>query len=173
MIGVNPVAQDSSLYGINILVIEDHRPSRDLLKSVLTAFGATDVRTCADGSEGLRAIREHRPDLILADWSMEPMDGKTFLKELRKAENYPASIIPVIVVTAFGLPETVRAALDAGANQFVVKPIVPLRLRERIIKTLADAPQFELAAGGYEPSGRKEGRPLRARDEGEEVWDIG
>lgn len=170
---VNPTAQDDSLRGYDILVLEDHRPSRDLLKSILGAFGAMDVRTAADGSEGLRAVRERKPDLILADWSMTPMDGRTFMRELRKAENYPASIIPVIVVTAFGLPETVRAALDAGANQFIVKPIVPIRLRERIIKTMRDAPHFELKGAGFAPVGLKEGRPLRARDEGEEVWDIG
>ena len=102
-----------------ILIVEDHPDSRDLLALYLRMQGYT-VYTAEDGLEGLKLIQLDCPALIITDLSMPRLDGVEMIKRVRQIPECRNT--PIIVMTAFGSGEE-SAALKAGANQAIAKPI--------------------------------------------------
>jgi CheY-like chemotaxis protein len=111
-----------------ILIVEDHPDSRDLLALYLRMRGYT-VYTAEDGLEGLKLIQLDCPALIITDLSMPRLDGVEMIKRVRQIPE--CRITPIIVMTAFGIDEE-SAALKAGANQTIAKPIEYESLIHRI-----------------------------------------
>lgn len=126
-----------------ILVVDDEAPIRDMLREVLTAVGYT-VITAADGREALPLTLSDRPDLILSDIRMPRLDGLTLCKALRV--NPETKGIPVIMLTTFNTSEHMEAAMAAGADDFLPKPLnvdeVKIRVRSLLkLKHVTDEVQ--------------------------------
>ena len=114
---------------VTILVVDDESKNRRLLELLLQAEGYTVV-TAASGEEALAVIARQAPELILLDVMMPRMDGYNVARTL-KAD--PASAdIPVIIVTALVDRAARQAGLEAGAEEFVSKPIDRHELRLRV-----------------------------------------
>ena len=111
-----------------VLAIDDEPANLKLLNSVLRSDYAMSF--AASGVDGLIAARKHRPDLILLDIMMPEMDGYEVLRRLRSDPE--TSDIPVIFVTARRDQEGEEAGFDAGAVDFICKPIKPRLLQSRI-----------------------------------------
>ncbi len=110
-----------------ILVIEDELPMRTALEDVLQGEGYR-VLTAAEGQTGLdRAIHE-QPDLILLDIMMPRLDGFAVCRELRRLSNP----VPVLMLTAKGQVEDRVTGLDAGADDYLVKPFSTEELLARV-----------------------------------------
>ena len=124
-----------------ILVIDDSEDIRELLQLTFEAAGHR-VRVAADGSEGLSAIREQRPDLILTDISMPGMNGFEFLIRLRS--DFAPPLPPAIVVSGF---DTVTdEAVRLGAARFVAKPFEAAKLVEIVEQVLHGQPADNASA---------------------------
>ncbi len=113
----------------NILVVDDDARSRDVFARLLRSRTYV-VEEAADGPAALAAIEAHRPDLLLLDISMPGMSGLDVLEVVRR--DHGPDVLPVILVTAFGESEDVVRGLEAGANDYVAKPINPAILLARI-----------------------------------------
>lgn len=100
-----------------ILIIEDETPMRTALADVLEGEGYRPL-TAADGDIGLRKAIEEKPDLILLDIMMPKLDGFAVCAELRRLGN----AVPVLMLTAKGQIEDRVTGLDAGADDYLVKP---------------------------------------------------
>lgn len=104
--------------GATILIAEDHPDSREALGALLEAFGFR-VLLAVDGAEAVELARRDRPDLILMDVMMPTLDG---LEATRRLRGFPETReIPIITLTA--LDQARDVALEAGANDFLAKPI--------------------------------------------------
>lgn len=103
-----------------ILVVDDELVNRDILARRLTSRGYL-VESATDGQRALDLLSGERYDLVLLDIMMPVMDGLTALKKLRLS--FSAAQLPVIMATARDGSEDVVAALGAGANDYVTKPI--------------------------------------------------
>ncbi len=101
-----------------ILLIDDEKNFRRVTSLSLKEAGF-DVRAAGNGAEGLRALEEEEPEVILCDLNMPVMDGMDFLSELRKRN----SGIPVIILTAYASIESAVKAMRAGAFNYLTKPI--------------------------------------------------
>lgn len=103
------------------LVIDDSRAIRMILGRMLNGFGY-EVCSAANGREALDLINRQSPDLsvILVDWNMPEMNGLEFVKTLRSDPKY--SEIPLMMVTTETEIEQMFRALEAGANEYVMKP---------------------------------------------------
>jgi len=112
-----------------ILVVDDLAPNTRLLEAKLT-HEYFDVLTASDGESALKIVREHSPDIVLLDVMMPGMDGFEVCKRM-KAD--PASAhIPVVMVTALSdVADRVRG-LEAGADDFLTKPINDVALMARV-----------------------------------------
>jgi PAS domain S-box-containing protein len=116
-----------------VLIVDDERNDRDLLE-VMLAPGGYELVTASNGERALRVTAEEQPDLILLDVTMPGMDGYQVVAKL-KAD--PAtSNIPVIMVTALGDRSARMAGLNAGAEDFLSKPVDRAELQARVSNLL-------------------------------------
>jgi CheY-like chemotaxis protein len=105
-------------YTPTILVAEDHLDSRDAMRALLEAFGFR-VLVAVDGRQAVDVALEQSPDLILMDIMMPELDGFEATRQLRQHASTRRT--PIIAVTA--MEGAQRLALQAGANDYVRKPI--------------------------------------------------
>ena len=120
-----------------ILVVDDEPQITRVLRTALTGSGY-EVRTANDGLAGLRSVREWQPDLVVTDISMPNMNGIELCRQLR-AE----STLPIIVLSVKGEEKTKVEALDAGADDYVTKPVGMDELLARVRRNLARAQPTE------------------------------
>jgi adenylate cyclase len=111
-----------------VLVIDDLLQNTRLLEAILAPKGY-QVVTAASGEEGLRLLREEKPDLVLLDILMPEMDGYEVCRRIR--EDPATAFLPVVMITASGDQEK-RRALETGADDFVTKPFDQTELLARV-----------------------------------------
>lgn len=136
---------------MKILVVDDEPLNVALLSEMLAEAGYTRVKTVGDSRLALAACDEFGPDIVLLDWMMPHVPGHQILEALRAT---PAELfLPVIVLTADANEETKRAALQAGASDFLLKPLdhleVPLRIAN-LLETRRVHLQLDLQCAAYE-----------------------
>lgn len=110
-----------------VLIIEDELPMRTALHDVLAGEGYR-VLTASDGEAGLRRALAEKPDLILLDVMMPKLDGFALCAELRRLSNS----VPILMLTAKGQIEDRVTGLDAGADDYLVKPFSTEELLARV-----------------------------------------
>ncbi len=113
----------------SILIVEDERPIRDMLRIALER-GGFDVVEAADAETALVRIADRRPDLILLDWMLPGMSGIDLARRLKRDRS--ASETPVIMVSARGEEQDRIRGLEIGADDYVAKPFSPRELLARI-----------------------------------------
>ena len=101
------------------LVVDDSKVIRKVARHILETL-AFEVREACDGREALEACRAAVPDVVLLDWNMPVMSGMDFLRALREADVTPRPRI-VFCTTENGMAH-IRAAIDAGADEYIMKP---------------------------------------------------
>src|SRR5436309_15817882 len=114
-----------------ILVVDDDAMSRKILAQLLASAGY-DCRDCEGGAQALQIIHAKLPSLLLLDFDMPGLDGAEVLKRLRSDHDPAVAQIPAIMLTGHGSEESEVRCLQAGADDFVIKPINSTVLRVRI-----------------------------------------
>ena len=112
-----------------ILIVDDTKDVRIVLARRLQSWGFEPLNA-ESGEEGLAIAETELPDLILLDIMMPKMKGREACQRLKA--NPKTQHIPVIFLTALGLADHVKAGMDMGAEDYIVKPFEPAELRERI-----------------------------------------
>jgi DNA-binding response OmpR family regulator len=102
---------------MKILVIDDDTAITELMGMLLKTHGF-DVITTNSGSDGIQLARENNPSVILLDLMMPDVDGWQVCKEVRQFSN-----VPILILSAINDPRMVASVLDAGADDFLVKPV--------------------------------------------------
>lgn len=116
-----------------ILIVDDARFMRRLLRYMLTGAGYSEIMEASDGEEAIRQFQEHRPDLVLLDITMPGMPGMEVLTRL--LEIAPGTRI--IICSAIGQETVIEKAKQAGACGFIHKPFVLDELLEAVTRALA------------------------------------
>jgi len=119
--------------GARILIVDDHEDNVELLRARLAARGY-EIETAADGREALEKVAVRAPDLILLDVMMPGVDGMEVAKRIKADPTLP--FIPIIMQTALDAVESKVEGLDAGADDYVTKPIVFAELEARVKSAL-------------------------------------
>src|SRR5437588_4132369 len=113
----------------SILVVDDDPSTRFLIRTALEHFGF-EVIEAADGIEGYELYERHRPDLLLVDVIMPRMNGYELCRKLRSHAH--SAYVPIVVVTGRDDMPSIARAYDAGATDFVPKPVDWLTLVHRV-----------------------------------------
>ena len=145
-----PLLGDSVRTPPRLLVADDNPLNVDILRTRLTAQGY-EVLTASDGEAALALARAERPDLLLLDIMMPGLDGLEVCRRLKGDPTLP--FMPVILVTARADSRDVVAGLDAGADEYLPKPVDQAALVARVksmlrIKALHDTVEQQAAALG-------------------------
>jgi type IV pilus assembly protein PilB len=136
VVAAAPVEKTAEALGaqLRILAVDDDPFIRKMLQKVLTE-AQYDVVLATDGEEALEKVYRERPDLIISDVVMPNMDGLSLVKKLKS--QLQTSIIPVILLTSKDEVESEVEGLEAGADDYIPKPIVANLLLARINRVLA------------------------------------
>lgn len=100
-----------------VLTIDDDTAITELLAMLLRTHGY-DVKTVNTGEEGVEAIKKHNPHVVILDLMMPGMDGWQVCKTVREFSN-----VPIVILSALDDPAMIASALDAGADDYLVKPV--------------------------------------------------
>ena len=114
---------------MKILIVEDEPAMVELLRYNLESEGF-DVVSAHDGEEGLLALEEEQPDLLLLDWMLPGVSGIEICRRVRRDAKQAG--LPVIMITARGEEQGRVRGLDVGADDYVSKPFSPAELLARI-----------------------------------------
>jgi CheY-like chemotaxis protein len=117
-----------------ILIAEDERDIRDLVAFTLR-FAGHEVSAAANGEEAVELATKVNPDLILMDVRMPRMTGYEACKVMKA--NPELKDIPVVFLTARGQETEIQQGLDAGAEEYLLKPFAPDQLTTRVKAILA------------------------------------
>jgi two-component system, chemotaxis family, chemotaxis protein CheY len=111
----------------NVLIVEDDAATRRLYKFMLTN-GGYPVLEAEDGVAALEQLARHHCDLVITDMNMPRMDGMELIQSIRRDYND----VYVILITAFGTPDTEKQARRIGANDYLAKPFDFEELERRV-----------------------------------------
>ncbi len=112
-----------------VLVVDDESAIRDMISFAVERAGMS-CASAADAREALLAINDERPDLVLMDWMMPGISGIELTRRLRR-DPYTADI-PIIMLTAKVTEDDKVAGLEAGTDDYIIKPFSPRELMARI-----------------------------------------
>src|SRR6516225_3133056 len=116
-----------------ILIVDDNEMNRDILVTRLSTQGY-ELTQAADGEEALAAAKEQLPDLILLDVMMPKLNGIEVCRRLKGDANLP--FMPIILVTAKADTKDIVNGLDAGADEYLTKPVDQAALVARVRSVL-------------------------------------
>ena len=117
------------------LIVDDSKTMRRIIRGVLEALGAKGLEEAENGQDALSKVDAFQPDIILLDWNMPVMDGITFVRTYRGKGRKT----PIIMVTTEAEKARVIEAIQAGVNNYAVKPFTPESLSQIVFSTLEKA----------------------------------
>lgn len=115
-----------------ILVVDDEVVMRTYVVNSLRRMGIQTIEICADGTHALEMVQTFKPDLVLTDIHMEPMDGLEFVRQLRALPSIPLRSTRVIFMSADASSSTLSEALPLGTFGYIVKPPRPETLQAKL-----------------------------------------
>lgn len=124
-----------------ILIVDDEPAVLALLRRILTAE-RVEILAARSGTEALAIARRSQLDLVILDVKLPDVSGVEVLRRLRRIDG----IVPVIMVTSYGSPETVRASMRLGAFDYLTKPFDSEELRRLAREALATRARHRLVS---------------------------
>lgn len=122
----------------NILLVEDNQNTADFIIRILESAGY-QVWHARGGLEGARLARANRPDLVLMDFDLPDVNGRSIVLSLRR--QCPPEVLPIIAVTVQADDESIKIAKGFGCNAFLAKPFLPEDLLKLVQHFLPARPQ--------------------------------
>lgn len=116
----------------NILIVDDSRTSRKILRKILETAGHTIVGEANNGEEGYIQFRDLKPDIVTMDITMPTMDGIEALQLIKRLDENAK----VVMITALGQKEKMVQAIKLGASEFITKPFEDADVVNAISKVL-------------------------------------
>lgn len=115
-----------------VMVVDDSSVMRQIIKNNLKQLGfeLANLLDAEDGEEALKKINEGEVDLVISDWNMPKMTGIDFLKAIRADGSLKE--LPFLMITSEADKEKIMQAVQAGVNQYIVKPFNANQLDEKI-----------------------------------------
>lgn len=117
---------------MKILVVDDMSTMRRIVKNVLKQLGYNNVEEAENGQDAMVKLKADRFGFVISDWNMPVMTGIDLLRAIRA--DGALKHIPVLMVTAEAQKENIVEAVQAGANNYIVKPFTAESLQEKMDK---------------------------------------
>ena len=117
---------------MKILVVDDFSTMRRIVKNLLKQLGFENIDEAEDGAQAYSKLKEGGYGFVVTDWNMPNIDGLDLLKKVRSDPEIKD--IPMLMVTAEAEKEKVITAIQAGVNNYIVKPFTGEVLKEKMDK---------------------------------------
>jgi two-component system, chemotaxis family, chemotaxis protein CheY len=120
---------------MKFLVIDDSATMRRIVINSLQRIGYTDVAEAEDGAQALKLFGPEI-EFVLTDWNMPVMNGLDLVKAIRQRPD--GKSVPIVMVTTRSVREEILEAIQAGVNNYIVKPFTPQVLKEKLDQVLTN-----------------------------------
>jgi len=131
---------DSGLHAIRILVVDDDVFARKIVRRVMNDLKFDNVRQVESGEAALGLLQDQAFDLIITDVQMPGINGLEFARRIRSGNTRAAPDTPIIVLTSFSNTEVLGVAMALDVNGFLVKPMEPVVVRDKIAQATDERP---------------------------------
>ena len=162
-----------ALADLKTLILDDNAHMRGLVRTILVSFNIRKVIEAADAESGLKLIGANEFDLAFVDFRLGERDGLTFCRDIRVGEDSPNPFLPIIMITAYSEVSRVKQAMNAGIDEFLVKPVRASDVAARINSVVQRRRPFVRSDDFFGPDRRRRVDPKyngpmrRAGDPGE------
>ena len=140
---------------LKFLIVEDNPFMRAILNQLLRNYHVRTTKEANDGASAFMEMRTFKPDIILLDWEMRPLDGLDFVKLVRTGDDSPDRFVPIIMVTGHSEAHRITDARDSGVNEFLVKPLSANSLFSRITELIEKPRSFVETKSYFGPDRRR------------------
>jgi len=139
---------EKAMEGLVVLIADSNAYTRRLTRMMLTNLGTKSIYESSDGVAALDAIRTINPDVMILDWDMAILDGREVMSIVRSPGIFPKPNLPIIMLSDRALRSRVTVAIRLGVHEFLVKPISPKTLQQRLLSIMLN-PRPMVRAGKY------------------------
>jgi two-component system, chemotaxis family, chemotaxis protein CheY len=158
----NPVR--FNLRDLSILIVDGNEFALSFTRNIFQGLRCREIVTAKSPVEALGVLKEKSVDVVITEWTLRPLAGGAFIRHIRSLEGIRNPQLPVIVLTASSDLETVAAARDAGANEFLMRPLNLERLLARLTHAMSQPRPFVRAKTYIGPDRRRKERPFDGPD---------
>jgi DNA-binding response OmpR family regulator len=148
-----------ALEGVSTLVLDDNAHMRGLIRVILASFGVRRIEEAADCNEAFSIMRGGGIDLAFVDFKLGGIDGLDFCRRIRSEPDGPDIYLPIIMITAYSERSRVLDAINAGVDEFLVKPIRPVDVANRVNAVIERRRPFVKSDGYFGPDRRRRDDP--------------
>lgn len=117
---------------IEILIVDDASAIRRIVRGLLTELGFKNMREAENGQLAMKELKKRKTDFVVCDWNMPVMTGLDLVKAIRADDALKSTL--VLMVTADAKEENIAEAVQAGVNNYIVKPFKVETLQEKLNK---------------------------------------
>ena len=137
---------------LDVMLVDDSRLVLGVISKVLKTLEVGALRTALEGTQAIAGMKTRPANLIITDLDMHPMDGFTLTRSIRSGEGGLDPRTPIISLASTAEPETVKAALRAGVNGYMVKPAEPETMVKWIRKVVTARIIYQRRGQQYIPN---------------------
>jgi two-component system, chemotaxis family, chemotaxis protein CheY len=124
------VQRKRGIMGIRVLMADDSKTMRTIIRRSLQAVGVNEATEAGDGNEAIAKFKPGEFDLVLTDWNMPGQPGIEVARAIRAQD----AKVPIIMITTEADKERVVQAVQAGVTDYLLKPFTPDALRDKLTK---------------------------------------
>jgi len=167
----------ADLRKVSALILDDNAHMRGLIRATLSAFGLRHIHEAGDGSTAMAKLDQGDIDIAFVDLkhgNLAVLGGIEFCREVRKRPEQELRFLPLIIVTAYSELRYLKQAIDAGADEFLAKPVSPAAMAKRINLVVERRRPFVVAPEFFGPDRRRRrdkkfNGPFRRSDDASDV----
>ena len=148
-----------SLESVVALILDDNAHMRGLLRVILTGFGVRRIEEAADCNEAYALMAAGDIDLAFVDFKLGGQDGIEFCRRIRRDPDSPNKYLPIVMITAYSERSRVLDAINAGVDEFLVKPVRAVDVANRVNAVIERRRPFVSCADYFGPDRRRRDDP--------------
>jgi two-component system, chemotaxis family, chemotaxis protein CheY len=148
-----------ALEGVSALILDDNAHMRGLMRVILASFGVRRIEEAADVADAWRIASGGNLDIAFVDFKLGGIDGLDFCRRIRNSEESPDVYLPIIMITAYSERGRVLEAINAGVDEFLVKPVRAVDVANRVNAVIERRRPFIQAGAYFGPDRRRRDDP--------------
>jgi CheY-like chemotaxis protein len=148
-----------ALEHISALILDDNAHMRGLVRVILAGFGVRRIEEAADCAEAMQVISGGEIDVAFVDMKLAGPSGLEFCRTVRNTPDSPAAYLPLIMITAYSERNRVLDAINAGVDEFLVKPVRAVDVANRVNAIIERRRPFVKSGGYFGPDRRRRDDP--------------
>lgn len=148
-----------SLESVSALILDDNAHMRGLVRVILASFGVRYIEEACDTNEAMGHVAGGDVDIAFVDFKLGGLDGLDFCKRIRLDPNSPNRYLPIIMITAYSERGRVIDAINAGVDEFLVKPVRAVDVANRVNAIIERRRPFVDVQGYFGPDRRRRDDP--------------